>query len=280
MIPAEKKLKPTAFSINELGAPWYDFNLQSIDDPTQEIPDIEKWLEYNCAQGKLTSSYSAGPPFYSIAVSYASVKSLLDAPDDENEPFQEYCAEDFLDFYKEVLYEKAKEKASQPFVSCPPKESGSLHLDSTPTFEKEKTKKEETPMPSIPLSPPSNTSSLLSTLKTSFSTAAKQVGSVVLAEKITDLVLGRLPMKIQKMVKIVPRPVLVFAVSETVYLAAVRFEIPGRDRVRDISKHAVDGSMYDALKLFTKFLEPLFAAIRNLAPEDLRQLIDESNASG
>lgn len=247
-IPDEKRLNPIAFCIAEPNTPWYDFDLNEIARPGHRIEDLHKWVEYNFGGFE---DYCGTE----IIVSYAPIKNLLKDPNEGYEPFISYEIEDFMDFYANVLKHR-KTKVNSPALSV--------------VFEKENIKKEE--VMTAPASP-----SILNTLKNSLGTAAKQVGSVVLAEKITDLVVGRFPVRLQKAIKIVPRPVLVFAVSEAVYMAAVRFDIPGRDRVRDISKHAVDGSMYDALKLLAKLLEPLFAAIRNLAPEDLRQLIDASN---
>lgn len=247
-IPDEKRLNPTAFCIGEADAPWYDFDLNEIARSGNKIENLYKWAKYNFGGFE---DYSGTE----IIVSYAPIKNLLKDPNEDYEPYVSYGIEDFMDFYANVLRHRETE------VNCPAP---------SVVFEKENIKKEK--VMTAPASP-----SILNTLKNSFGTAAKQVGSVVLAEKITDLVVGRLPVRLQKMIKIVPRPVLVFAVSEAVYMAAVRFDIPGRDRVRDISKHAVDGSMYDALRLLAKLLEPLFAAIRNLAPEDLRQLIDASN---
>ena len=263
MMYTEDMLRPTAFSISEPDAPWYDFNLVGLVHPCDIIRDLDEWIDYH---------FGYDPNgHYEIVVSYASRDQLKNDPNEDYEPYVTLGIREFRNFYSRVMEQKKKDTyitipfQSPPVLNPPP----ALPV----VFEKEKIKKEET----MAAPTASTTSSVFNTLKNSFGTAAKQVGSVVLAEKITDLVVGRLPIRIQKMIKVVPRPVLVFAVSEAVYMAAVRFEIPGRDRVRDISKHAVDGSMYDALKLLAKLLEPLFAAIRNLAPEDLRQLIDANN---
>lgn len=114
------------------------------------------------------------------------------------------------------------------------------------------------------------------TLKTSATVAGKTAASTTLAEKITDLVVGRLPKRVQQMLRIVPRPVLVFAVSGAVYGAALRFDLPGRERIRDISKYAVDGSMYDAMRLVMGLLDPIFAAIKDMVPTDLKTLMAEA----
>ena len=116
-----------------------------------------------------------------------------------------------------------------------------------------------------------------STLKASALTNAKCAASTTMAEKITDLVLSRLPRRVQALSGLVPRPVLVFAVSSAVYAAALRFDLPARERVRDISKYALDGSMYEAMRLATRLLEPLFQAIRDMVPSDISQLMDEAS---
>lgn len=118
---------------------------------------------------------------------------------------------------------------------------------------------------------------LFNTLKASAINATKTAASTTLAEKITDLVLARLPVGVRAMAGVLPRPVLIFCVSTAVYAAALKFDIPGRDRVRDISKYATDGSMYEAARLAMGLLEPLFAAIREMVPSDLGALINEAH---
>lgn len=116
-----------------------------------------------------------------------------------------------------------------------------------------------------------------SALKASAVSNAKTAASTTLAEKITDLVINRLPEKLQFLSKMVPRPVLVFGVSSAVYAAALRFDLPARERVRDVSKYALDGSMYEAMRLLTRLLEPIFQAIKDMVPSDIGQLIDEAS---
>lgn len=120
-------------------------------------------------------------------------------------------------------------------------------------------------------------SGFFATLKASALVAGKTAASTTLAEKITELVLGRLPKRVQAMCRLVPRPVLVFAVSTAVYGAACRFDIPGREKVRDVSKYAVDGSMFEAMRLVMGLLDPLFKAIREMVPDDLKQLMNDAS---
>lgn len=116
-------------------------------------------------------------------------------------------------------------------------------------------------------------------MKASVVNAGKTAASTTLAEKITELVIARLPKKVQSLCKIAPAPLRVFLISTAVFAAATRFDIPGRDRVRDISKYAVDGSMHEAFRLVSRLLEPVFRAIRDMAPDDLKSIMDEAKDS-
>lgn len=146
----------------------------------------------------------------------------------------------------------------------------------TATPEKQEKKKEEKVAEKMAtISNPGNTG-FFATLKASMVQKSKEAVSTTLAERITEIVIGRLPSHLQTMCNIVPKPIRVFLVSTAVYGVAVRFDIPGKDHVRDVSKYALDGSMYEAFRVFLNLLEPVFAAIRDMAPRELAQLVDEA----
>ena len=113
--------------------------------------------------------------------------------------------------------------------------------------------------------------------KASAVTAAKQGASTLLADKITELVIARLPASVQRLAAFVPNEILSLVISSAVYAAASKFDIPGRERVKDVSKYAVDGTMFQSVMILTKFLEPIFTAIKNFAPSDLKELMDEAS---
>lgn len=120
--------------------------------------------------------------------------------------------------------------------------------------------------------------SLLDKLKTSSFSAAKTAASTTLAEKITDLVLERLPAPVRAIADKLPRYISVVLVSSAVHAAAERFDIPGKNRVKEVSAYAIDGAFYEFSKGIMKSLIPLFDAIRNMAPEDLTRLEEEARS--
>jgi hypothetical protein len=139
---------------------------------------------------------------------------------------------------------------------CPPKPSKTV---ASPAIKK----KEE------------NNMSILDKLKQSSMSSAKTAASTTLAEKITDLVVERLPAPVRAVADKVPRHVLVVVVSSAIHMAAERFDIPGKSRVKEVSAYAIDGAFYEFSKGMIKSLIPLFDAIKKMAPEDLVALTNE-----
>lgn len=113
-------------------------------------------------------------------------------------------------------------------------------------------------------------------MKESMITNGKQAAFTTLAEKITALVIERLPRRMQVLCNLVPKPIRVFLISSAVYGIADRFDVPGKVEARKFSKYAVDGSMYEAMRFALALLDPIFRAIKEMCPSELKQLVQEA----